>query len=70
MISLDLHGVADLSVRAGASCWIELTATCQNGTSQEITFFVASGDELERKQLQLDILTSLRDKLNELLEEY
>jgi hypothetical protein len=69
MISLHMHQIKNLEIREG-DCWIELTATCQNGTSQEITFFMAHGDESERKQQKLEVLEGLRDSLNELLEQY
>ena len=69
MITLNIHRVENLEIREG-DCWIELTANCAKDISQEITFFVSSGDESQRKQQKLEVLESLRDNLNELLEQY
>jgi hypothetical protein len=68
MITLDLHTVQDLEIRHG-DAWIELTARCANGSSQEITFFISSGKEEDRQREKLEILAGLRDELNKLLED-
>ena len=68
MITLDVHKVQDLEIRHG-DAWIELTAHCAKGSSQEITFFISSGKEEDRQQEKLQILTGLRDELNKMLED-